>query len=191
MLRKFLDVLPHDVNHGALWKNFIEALGLLTVAMMLALYSSSVGRDGRVISAVVSAIMALAMSVWVGLRFVPRLARNVDWHWIPFTSQHRVLREGWVYLIALAVVIFAAVNTSNNLLYMVLSGRLGADAAIQAYRNADCKSDDGSRVETTSQSERQKRRNDQRMARDFEVPLHFGLFRKETMRAPDATSTYG
>ena len=125
MLRKFLDVFPHDGNPGAIWKNFAEALGLLTVALMLALYSSSVGRDGRVVSAVISAIMALALSVWVGLRFIPRFARNVDWHWIPFTSQHRVLREGWVYLIALAVVIFAAVNTSNNLLYMVLSGLLG------------------------------------------------------------------
>src|SRR5262245_34574458 len=121
MASRFFPVLMHDSRQRAMWKNFIEALGLLTIALMLALYSSSAGRDGRVIAAGVSAVSSLALALWVGLRFVPRLARNVDWDWIPFSSHYRVTRGGWLYLAAVATVVFAAINTSNNLLYMVLA----------------------------------------------------------------------
>src|SRR5262249_21316571 len=120
MLRKFLAMIPYEESHRAMWKNFLQAIALLTVAMMSALYSSSVGSDGRIIAAGVSAAIALAISIWVGLRFVPRLAQGVDWHWLPFLSRYKVTQEGWVYFGAIAIVILAAINTSNNLLYMVL-----------------------------------------------------------------------
>jgi uncharacterized protein (DUF58 family) len=92
--------------------------------MLSALYSSSAGRDGRVAAAGISAVLALGIAVWVGLKFVPRLARNVDWDWIPFLSHYQVTRDGWIYFGAVTIVVFAAINTSNNLLYMVLSALL-------------------------------------------------------------------
>lgn len=109
---------------NAMWKNFGASMGLLTIAMMAALYSSSAGRDGRVAAAGVSALIALIIAVWVGIRFVPRLAASVDWDWLPFFSHYRITREGWIYFSAVTVVVFAAINTSNNLLYMVLSALL-------------------------------------------------------------------
>jgi len=109
---------------NAMWKNFMASIGLLAIAMMAALYSSSAGRDGRVLGAGFSAVLALSIAVWVGIKFVPRLASNVDWEWLPFLSHYHVTREGWMYFAAISVVVFAAINTANNLLYMVLSALL-------------------------------------------------------------------
>jgi uncharacterized protein (DUF58 family) len=117
MLRAILSKLPLE-------ERFVQSIGLLALAMMSALYSSSAGRDGRVGGAAVSALAALGISIWVAYRFVPRLARQVDWQWVPLVSRYRVTYPGWIFLGGVAVVVFAAVNTSNNLLYMVLSALL-------------------------------------------------------------------
>jgi len=107
-----------------MWKNFAQALLLLTIALTAALYSSSTGREGRIAAAGVSALIALGIAGWVGFRFVPGLARGVDWEWVPFNSRYKITYPGWIYLGAVMIVVFSAVNTSNNLLYMVLSGLL-------------------------------------------------------------------
>src|SRR5437762_3108141 len=107
-----------------MWKNFMTAIGLLAIALLTALYSSSAGRDGRVLAASITAFVALGIALLVGIRFVPQLASNVDWEWLPLLSRYHVTREGWIYFGAVAVVVFAAINTANNLLYMVLSALL-------------------------------------------------------------------
>src|SRR5215468_9790837 len=107
-----------------MWKHFMASIGLLTIAMVAALYSSSAGREGRVPAAAISAFLALGIAVWVAIRFVPRLASHVDWQWLPFFSHYHVTREGWIYFGAITIVVFAAINTANNLLYMVLSALL-------------------------------------------------------------------
>ncbi len=112
-------------DHRAMWKNFLQSMALLAIAMMAALYSASMGREpDQARSAVIAAIFALAVAVWVAWRFVPRLARSVDWEWLPFISQYKVTQDGWIYFGALTIVVFAAINTSNNLLYMVLAALL-------------------------------------------------------------------
>jgi uncharacterized protein (DUF58 family) len=110
-----------EEHSRTMWKNFASSLGLLAVAMLSALYSSSAAGNGRLVPAAISATVALAIALWVGVRFVPRLAANVEWDWLPFLSQYHVTREGWIYFSAIVIVIFAAINTNNNLLYMVLS----------------------------------------------------------------------
>jgi uncharacterized protein (DUF58 family) len=104
-----------------MWQNFATALGLLAVAMLSALYSSAAARDGRILPAGISAVTALAIALWVGIRFVPRLAANVEWDWLPLLANYHVTTEGWIYFGAVTIVVFAAINTNNNLLYMVLS----------------------------------------------------------------------
>jgi uncharacterized protein (DUF58 family) len=107
-----------------MWKTFATSVVLLVIAMMAALYSSSIGRDGHMPGAALSAVLALGISAWVAIKFVPRLASSVDWGWLGFFSQYHITREGWIYFGAVTVVLFAAVNTANNLLYMVLSALL-------------------------------------------------------------------
>src|SRR5262245_44632949 len=107
-----------------MWKHFMTSIGLLAIAMIAALYSSGAARDGRVLASGLSALAALAIAIWVGIKFVPRLASRIDWEWLPFFLHYQVTREGWMYFVAVVVVVFAAVNTANNLLYMVLSALL-------------------------------------------------------------------
>jgi len=109
---------------NAMWKSFLTSIGLLTIALVAALYSSNAARDGRGVAAGISAVVALVIAVWVGIKFVPRLASHVDWEWLPFLTHYHITREGWIYFGGLLIVVFAAVNTSNNLLYIVLSALL-------------------------------------------------------------------
>jgi len=102
----------------------MSSIGLLTIAMMAALYSSNAARNGNALSAGVSAVAALMIAIAVAIKFVPRLASHVDWDWLPFLSHYHVTREGWIYFGAVAIVVFAAINTSNNLLYIILSALL-------------------------------------------------------------------
>jgi uncharacterized protein (DUF58 family) len=124
MLRKLLAKLPQDRNHEPMWKNFLRSMGMLAFAMITALYSTSAARSGDMGAAVAAALISLAIAAWVGIRFVPRLARGVDWAWLPFLTQYKVTRDGGIFVGALLVVTSAAINTSNNLLYMVLSALL-------------------------------------------------------------------
>jgi len=104
-----------------MWKNFLLSLSLLAVSLTTALYSSSTSNEGRTTTAAVSAIISLLLALGVGFRFVPRLAKDVNWHWIPGLSRYTLTRDGWIFLSVVAIVVLAAINTSNNLLYMVLS----------------------------------------------------------------------
>ena len=96
MLSWLRDKLLRDQQHTTMVKTFTTAIGLLGIALMAALYSSSMGRDGRVLAAGISALIALSIALWVGFRFVPRLAASVDWDWLPFISRYHITREGWI-----------------------------------------------------------------------------------------------
>jgi uncharacterized protein (DUF58 family) len=107
-----------------MWQSFLQAMGLLAVAMGSALYSSAISSTGNLPATIISVFVSLFLAAWVGVRLVPRLARGVDWGWMPGLAQYKITREGGIFLSALFVVLAAAINTSNNLLYMVLSALL-------------------------------------------------------------------
>ena len=52
---------------------------------------------------------------------VPALARRTPLRWLAYRIDYRVTREGIVYLGGVFVVALAALNTGNNLLFMVLA----------------------------------------------------------------------
>jgi uncharacterized protein (DUF58 family) len=104
-----------------MWKNFLLSIALLTLSLLAALYSSSVANDGRILAAGISAVFSLLLAIWVAIRFVPRLAKGVRWNWIPGLAHYKLTKDGAIFLGSVVVVVIAAVNTSNNLLYMVLS----------------------------------------------------------------------
>src|SRR4029077_3675290 len=81
---------------NSMWKNFLLSLALLGISLTTALYSSSASNEGRTGTATASAILALILALWVGFRFVPRLAKDVNWHWIPGFSRYKLTRDGWI-----------------------------------------------------------------------------------------------
>ncbi len=107
------------------WRNFTIAIAALAAALFLALYSGAAAESGRVIVAGISALAALALAGWVALTIVPALARRTPLHWFSYQIEYKVTREGIVYLGGIFIVTLAAMNTGNNLLFMVLACLLG------------------------------------------------------------------
>jgi uncharacterized protein (DUF58 family) len=61
------------------------------------------------------------MAGWVALTIVPVLARRTPLRWLTHQVDYKVTREGMVYMGGIFVVAVAALNTGNNLLFMVLA----------------------------------------------------------------------
>jgi uncharacterized protein (DUF58 family) len=108
------------------WRSFGIAMGALGGALFLALYSGAAAEDGHLTVAGISALAALALAAWVGLTIVPALARRTPLGWLSYQIDYKVTREGLVFLVGIALVTFAAMNTGNNLLFMVLAVLLAA-----------------------------------------------------------------
>ncbi|HYL94542.1 MAG TPA: hypothetical protein VET69_01970, partial [Terriglobales bacterium] len=90
------------------WRSFGLAIAALTVALLLALYSSAVAETGRIWLAVSSAFLALVVAGWVAVTIVPVLARRTQLRWLAVSIDYRFTREGMVCLGAILVVALAA-----------------------------------------------------------------------------------
>lgn len=112
---------PRGRVDRAAWRTFFLAMGELGFAMLLALSSTAAAQSGKVILAWVTAVSALAVSAWVMFTLVPALARRTPLRWLAYRIDYTVTREGLVYLGGIFVVAMAALNTGNNLLFMVLA----------------------------------------------------------------------
>jgi len=110
-------------KHG--WRNFAVAMLVLSVALLVALFSAAVAQQGRVALAAISTVVALGLAGWVGITIVPKLARRTSLRWIVYQVDYRLTREGMVYLGVVAILILASVNTGNNLLWILLSCAIG------------------------------------------------------------------
>lgn len=103
------------------WRNFGVAMAILLLAFLLALYSVAMSESSRPIFAWGSAILALLLSAWVAITIVPRMARRTSLRWLLYQVDYRPTREGGIYLAAICIIALAAVNTGNNLLFLILS----------------------------------------------------------------------
>lgn len=109
-----------------LWAKFLLALAGLGLAFAAALFST-VSRDaGNLWATVLLASASLLLAVFVGLVTVPYLARRVAVERLRQSFDYDVTRGGIVYVLTTVVIAIAAVNTGNNLLYIVVAAMLGA-----------------------------------------------------------------
>jgi uncharacterized protein (DUF58 family) len=114
---------------GQLWakadrpgvRAFVLSMLALSGALLLALYSSAAAELGQLILASTSALAALAIAGWVAVTLVPTLARRTPLRWLGYKIEYRITREGWIYLGGLLLVALAALNTGNNLLFLILA----------------------------------------------------------------------
>jgi uncharacterized protein (DUF58 family) len=103
------------------WRNFGIAMLVLSAALVVALFSAAVAQQGRIWLAAITTVLALAMAAWVAVTIVPALARRTSLRWLAQQVDYRLTRDGVIYLAAVFILILAAVNTGNNLLFLILA----------------------------------------------------------------------
>jgi len=108
------------------WAKFLLALAGLALAFGAALFSTASGEAGHLWASVILAAVALLMAAFVGLVTVPYLARRVALERLRQTFHYEVTKAGVVYVLVTLVIGFAAQNTGNNLLFIVVSAMLAA-----------------------------------------------------------------
>src|ERR1700751_2262667 len=64
---------------------------------------------------------ALLVSAWVGVTLLPVLAKRTPLRWISYRMEYRITREGGIYIGGIVLVAAAAINTGNNLLFLILA----------------------------------------------------------------------
>jgi uncharacterized protein (DUF58 family) len=108
------------------WVKFLLALVGLGLAFATALFST-VSRDaGNLWATIILASTSLLLATMVGLVTVPYLARRVAVERLRESFDYDVTRAGVVYVVVTLVIGIAALNTGNNLLYIVVAAMLAA-----------------------------------------------------------------
>jgi uncharacterized protein (DUF58 family) len=103
------------------WRNFGIAMLALIVAFFIALFSAAAAQEGRIWLAGITTLLSLGIAGWVAVAIVPSLARRTSLRWIAYQIDYRLTRDGVIYLSAVFVLVLAAVNTGNNLLFLILA----------------------------------------------------------------------
>jgi uncharacterized protein (DUF58 family) len=112
-------------NSGA-WLRFLLAAIGLAFAFAAAIFSTASRDAGNVPATVVLASLALLIATAVGLGTVPYLARRVGARRMREALDFEVTKAGALYAIVVLLIGIAALNTGNNLLYIIVAVMLAA-----------------------------------------------------------------
>jgi uncharacterized protein (DUF58 family) len=108
------------------WVRFLLAIVGLTLAFGAALFSTVSREAGNIWGTIILASAALLLATFVGLTTVPYLARRVVATRVREAMDYDVTRAGMIYILISVVIGIAAINTGNNLLYVVVAALLSA-----------------------------------------------------------------
>lgn len=111
---------------GEAWLRFFLAIAGLILAFAAAVFSSAARESGDVLATAIFASSALFLAALVGVATVPYLARRVVASRVREALHYELTREGIAYLGIALVIGIAALNTANNLLFIVLAAMLAA-----------------------------------------------------------------
>ena len=106
------------------WRRFFLALFALSFAFFLSLYSAVLRETGRWRLSFWSAVLALGLAGFVAVKVVPYLARRTALERWMIRIEFEFTREGVTYLGLIGVIAIAALNTGNNLLFIILASLL-------------------------------------------------------------------
>ncbi len=108
------------------WRRFFQGIAGLSIAFFLALYSTALSESGRVGAAVWAAALSLLLTAIVAVKVVPYLARRTALERWLVRIEYEFTREGVIYLVIIGLISIAALNTGNNLLFIILASLLAA-----------------------------------------------------------------
>jgi len=114
------------VNIPEVWVRFLLAIFGLILAFAAALLSTVSRESGNLWATLVLASAALVLATIVGLTTVPYLARRVAAARIRDALDYEVTRVGIIYVVIVLLIGVAALNTGNNLLYIIVAAMLAA-----------------------------------------------------------------
>ena len=117
---------PSFLGLSPVWVRFLVAIVGLALAFAAALFSTVVGESGNVWATIVLASAALLLATLVGLTTVPYLARQVVASRIRDAMDYDVTRAGIVYIVATVLISVAAMQSGNNLLYIIVAALISA-----------------------------------------------------------------
>src|SRR5579864_2341475 len=124
-MREYLKSMWSSVDREA-WQRFFMAVAGLGLAFTAAVFSSVARERGNSMATAIFAVTALFLALIVGLLTVPFLARRVAAARMKDAFDYELTREGMVYLCVTLIIAIAALNTANNLLFIVLAAMLAA-----------------------------------------------------------------
>ncbi len=108
------------------WVRFLLAIMGLVLAFGAALFSTVSRESGNLWATLILGSAALLIATIVGLTTVPYLARRVAAARIRDAFDYDVTRVGIIYVATVLLIGIAALNTGNNLLYIVVAAMLAA-----------------------------------------------------------------
>jgi uncharacterized protein (DUF58 family) len=120
--------LSHLLHQGIseVWVRFLLAIAGLILAFAAALFSSVARESGNLWATLILASAALLLATIVGLTTVPYLARRIGAVHIRDAFDYDVTRVGIIYVVTVLLIGIAALNTGNNLLYILVAVMLAA-----------------------------------------------------------------
>jgi uncharacterized protein (DUF58 family) len=113
-------------ENSAAWLRFLFAAVGLTIAFGAAIFSTAARDAGNILATVILASVALIVAVGVGLGTVPYLARRVGARRVRDALDFEVTKAGVLYALVVLLIGVAALNTGNNLLYIIVAAMLAA-----------------------------------------------------------------
>jgi uncharacterized protein (DUF58 family) len=116
--------LPFEMSEA--WVRFLLAIVGLVLAFGAALFSTVAREAGSLWGTLVFSSVALALAAIIGLTTVPYLARRVTAGRVRDAFDYDVTGVGIAYVVAVLLIGVAALNTGNNLLYLIVAAMLAA-----------------------------------------------------------------
>jgi uncharacterized protein (DUF58 family) len=125
--QSWIGMLWQADNSGA-WLRFLAAAVGLAMAFAAAIFSTAARESGNVPATVVLSALALLIAGVVGIGTVPYLTRRLAAKRVRDALDFEVTRAGASYVVVVLIIGVAALNTGNNLLYMIVAAMLAAIA---------------------------------------------------------------
>lgn len=116
-----MSVSEQKINFKRWAKEFLVTALLLGLSFLLAMISTMLAQTNEYRLTVAAAILSLLLAAVGGLYIVPKLARRINIRLLSFRLPYSATPETAFFVVLTVIVGLSALNTGNNLLYLIFS----------------------------------------------------------------------